>query len=145
MAAITRRGQAPTLADPAGTGPFRLARLDRTRRVISLTAFADHALGRPYVDTNPSALAGHPDGARAANFSAAIDNAAHEQLIAAVAREAHVRALGAALTRTSRQLHTLEQRVAPELAATVAAVDRALEERDREEHIRLRHLRQHRR
>jgi H(+)-transporting ATP synthase subunit D len=67
-----------------------------------------------------------------------------QQLIAAVAREAHVRALGAALTRTSRQLHTLEQRVAPELAATVGAIDRALEERDREEHTRLRHLRQRR-
>ncbi|HTJ47267.1 MAG TPA: V-type ATP synthase subunit D [Kofleriaceae bacterium] len=64
-----------------------------------------------------------------------------EQLIDSVAREAHVRALGAALARTSRQLHTLEQRVAPELAARAASIARALDERDREDHTRLRRLR----
>jgi len=62
-------------------------------------------------------------------------------LLAALTRETQVRALGAALSRTSRQLHTLEQRVAPELAARVARVARALDERDREEHNRLRRLR----
>ncbi len=100
----------------------------------------------PVWDRGLAARATAPGTTSPALFTAASRfEALAQQLIAAVAREAHVRALGAALTRTSRQLHTLEQRVAPELAATVAAVDRALEERDREEHIRLRHLRQHRR
>lgn len=66
------------------------------------------------------------------------------QLLEAIAREAHVRALGAALTRASRQLHTLEQRVAPALIARMATVSRALAERDREDYGRLRNLR-HRR
>lgn len=62
-------------------------------------------------------------------------------LLDAAARELHVRALGQALGRTSRQLHTLEQRVAPDLRARIAAVTRALDEREREEHTRLRQLR----
>jgi H(+)-transporting ATP synthase subunit D len=66
------------------------------------------------------------------------------RLLAAAAREVHVRALGAALARTSRQLHTLEQRVAPELATHVAEVGRALAERDREDQTRLRKLRERR-
>jgi len=63
------------------------------------------------------------------------------QLLDAVAREARVRAVSAALSRASRQLHTLEQRVAPELAARIATTARALDERDREDQTRLRNLR----
>lgn len=63
------------------------------------------------------------------------------QLLEGVAREARVRALGDALARTSRQLHTLEQRVVPELDAQIASTMRALDERDREDQVRLRHLR----
>ncbi|MBK9034734.1 MAG: V-type ATP synthase subunit D [Myxococcales bacterium] len=66
------------------------------------------------------------------------------ELLDAAARELHVRALGQALARTSRQLHTLEQRVAPALRARLAAIGRALDEREREEHTRLRQLRRHR-
>jgi V/A-type H+/Na+-transporting ATPase subunit D len=64
------------------------------------------------------------------------------RLLDAAAREVHVRALGAALARTSRQLHTLEQRVAPELTRRVVEVGRALAERDREDQTRLRKLRE---
>lgn len=66
------------------------------------------------------------------------------ELLDAASRELHVRALSQALARTSRQLHTLEQRVAPELRERIAAIGRALDEREREEHTRLRQLR-HRR
>lgn len=66
------------------------------------------------------------------------------KLLDAVTREAHVHALGTALARTSRQLHTLEQRVVPELAARIAQVGGALDERDREDHTRLRNLRDRR-
>lgn len=63
------------------------------------------------------------------------------QLLQAVARESRVRALGTALARTARQLHTLEQRVAPELAARAHDIAAALDERDREDQTRLRTLR----
>ena len=62
------------------------------------------------------------------------------RLFEALAREARVRAVGAALARASRQLHTLEQRVAPELDAEIARTSRALDERDREDQTRLRAL-----
>lgn len=62
-------------------------------------------------------------------------------LVHAIARESQVRALATALARTARQLHTLEQRVAPELAARAASVASALDERDREDQLRLRLLR----
>jgi len=67
------------------------------------------------------------------------------RLLQAVTRESQVRALGSALARTARQLHTLEQRVMPELAARVAEVRIALDERDREDQTRLRTLRARRR
>jgi H(+)-transporting ATP synthase subunit D len=63
------------------------------------------------------------------------------ELLDAAARELHVRAIGQALGRTSRQLHTLEQRVAPSLRARIDAIDRALGEREREEQTRLRRMR----
>jgi V/A-type H+-transporting ATPase subunit D len=62
-------------------------------------------------------------------------------LVDAASRELHVRSLGEALARTSRQLQTLEQRVAPSLRDRIAAIAAALDEREREEHARLRRLR----
>ena len=44
------------------------------------------------------------------------------ELLDAAARELHVRSLGAALTRTSRQLHTLEHKVAPALRNKIATI-----------------------
>jgi V/A-type H+-transporting ATPase subunit D len=64
-----------------------------------------------------------------------------ERLLSAAALDLRLRALARALERTSRQLHTLEQRVAPELRARITTVARALDEREREEHTRLRRLR----
>ncbi|MEP6860332.1 MAG: V-type ATP synthase subunit D [Deltaproteobacteria bacterium] len=60
------------------------------------------------------------------------------RLLEALAPEARVRALGASLARASRQLHTLEQRIRPALDAEIAATTRALDERDRDDHVRLR-------
>jgi V/A-type H+-transporting ATPase subunit D len=61
-------------------------------------------------------------------------------LLDAAPREMLIRRLGEALARTSRQLNTLDQRVAPALRAQIATVQRTLEEREREEHLRLKHL-----
>jgi V/A-type H+-transporting ATPase subunit D len=63
-----------------------------------------------------------------------------ELLLDAATREMLMRRLGEALSQTSRQVHTLERRVAPTLESQMAGVRRTLEEREREEHLRLRHL-----
>ena len=50
---ITQRGEPPKQARNgrvAGSGPFRLVRIDRQKRRIRLLAAANHFAGRPYVD-----------------------------------------------------------------------------------------------
>lgn len=63
-----------------------------------------------------------------------------ELLLDAAPREMLIRRLGEALAQTSRQVNTLERRVAPALRRDMAGVRRALEEREREERLRLKHL-----
>jgi len=62
-------------------------------------------------------------------------------LLEAAAGEMLLRRLGEALARTSRQVNMLEQRLAPTLSEQVARVRRTLDEREREEHRRLKWLR----
>jgi vacuolar-type H+-ATPase subunit D/Vma8 len=61
-------------------------------------------------------------------------------LIEAAPREQRVRRLGQAVAQASRMMRTLEQRVAPELERRIVTVRRQLDEREREDRIRLRHL-----
>lgn len=63
-----------------------------------------------------------------------------ELLLDAAGREMLIRRLGEALSHTSRQLNTLEQRVAPELEAQIARTRSILDEREREEHARIQQL-----
>jgi V/A-type H+-transporting ATPase subunit D len=63
-----------------------------------------------------------------------------ELLLDAAPREMLLRRLGEALAQTSRQVNTLERRVTPALERRLAAVRRALDEREREERLRLKHL-----
>lgn len=63
-----------------------------------------------------------------------------ELLLDAAPREMLIRRLGEALSQTSRQVNMLERRVAPDLRAEMVGVRRALEEREREERLRLKHL-----
>ena len=63
-----------------------------------------------------------------------------ELLLAAANREALLRRLGEALARTSRQVNTLERRLGPALRADLSAIRRTLDEREREEHLRLERL-----
>jgi V/A-type H+-transporting ATPase subunit D len=49
-----------------------------------------------------------------------------------------LRSLGHAVAQTSRQVRALERRVEPELASAVATMTNLLDEREREEHLRLR-------
>jgi V/A-type H+-transporting ATPase subunit D len=60
-----------------------------------------------------------------------------ELLLDAAPRELLLQRLGFALTRTSRQVNTLEHRVAPSIRREVLRARRTLEEREREEHTRL--------
>lgn len=76
----------------------------------------------------------------AATTAAAHFEALAELLLDAAPREMLIRRLGDALARTSRQVHTLERRVAPTLERQMIEVRRTLDEREREEHLRLKHL-----
>lgn len=61
-----------------------------------------------------------------------------ELLLAAAPQEMLLRRLGGALAQTSRQVQTLERLVSPRLSAEIARVRRVLDEREREERLRLR-------
>jgi H(+)-transporting ATP synthase subunit D len=63
-----------------------------------------------------------------------------ELLLDAANREALLARLAEALSRTSRQVNTLEQRLGPELSTQRTVIRRALDEREREEHLRLQRL-----
>lgn len=63
-----------------------------------------------------------------------------EQLLDAAPQEHAMRRLGHALSRTTRLVNTLEQRIAVRLAADLIEIRRTLSEREREEHLRIRRL-----
>jgi H(+)-transporting ATP synthase subunit D len=63
-----------------------------------------------------------------------------EQLLDAAPREHAMRRLGLELSRTTRLVNTLEQRVAVRLANEVTGMRRTLGEREREEHVRVKRL-----
>lgn len=80
----------------------------------------------------------------AASNAASRYEALADLLIDAAPREQRVRRLGEAVSRASRQLRTLEHQLAPRVARQIAAVRQQLDEREREERLRLKHV-QHRR
>ena len=63
-----------------------------------------------------------------------------ELLLEAASREILLRRLGEALAQTSRQVHTLERRVSPQLQRDIARVRQVLDERERDERLRLSRL-----
>lgn len=63
-----------------------------------------------------------------------------ELLLDAASTELLLRRLAEALARTTRQVNTLERRVAPGLEHEIARVRQLLEEREREDHGRLKRL-----
>jgi V/A-type H+-transporting ATPase subunit D len=67
-----------------------------------------------------------------------------EQLVDAAPQEQVMRRLGQALSRTTRLVNTLEQRVAVQLKHDMVAIRRTLEEREREDTLRLKRLLQRR-
>lgn len=67
-----------------------------------------------------------------------------EVLLGIASRELHLRRLGEELQETSRRINALEQLVIPRLSADAARIDVALEERTREEAVRLKRFRRSR-
>ena len=63
-----------------------------------------------------------------------------ELLLEAASGELLVRRLADGLARTTRQLNTLDQRVEPGLQEQIRETERVLEEREREEVLRIRHV-----
>jgi V/A-type H+-transporting ATPase subunit D len=95
-------------------------------------------LDRPPVRRTPHARGVPPSAASgaAATATGAFEELA-ELLLDAANREALLRRLGEALNRTSRQVNTLERRLEPALRAHLTSIHRTLDEREREEHLRL--------
>ena len=67
-----------------------------------------------------------------------------ELLLDAANRETLLRRLGEAVSRTSRQVNSLERRIGPDLDHRITLIRRALDEREREEHLRLSRLQRQR-
>jgi len=63
-----------------------------------------------------------------------------EQLLDAAPQEHLMRRLGQVLSRTTRLVNTLEQRVATGLSLELSLIQRTLEEREREERLRVKRL-----
>jgi vacuolar-type H+-ATPase subunit D/Vma8 len=63
-----------------------------------------------------------------------------ELVLEALPKEQLVRRLGIALNKATRQVNTLQLRVEPALTGELASVKRTLEERERDERSRLRHV-----
>jgi V/A-type H+-transporting ATPase subunit D len=61
-------------------------------------------------------------------------------LVEAAPREMLLRRLGQAVAQTSRQVRALERRVQPALESAITRMTGLLDEREREEHLRLRHF-----
>ena len=80
-----------------------------------------------------------PTPAASVEAAAAFETLA-QLLVEAAPREMMLRRLGQAVARTSRQVRALERRVEPALAVAVSTMTSLLDEREREEHLRLRHF-----
>lgn len=95
----------------------------------------------PQVVRSLAARATAPGPADAAAVEAAGDfERLLELVLVAAPREFLLRRLGHELSRATRLVNTLEQRVSVELKADLARIRRTLEEREREEHLRLKRL-----
>jgi V/A-type H+-transporting ATPase subunit D len=98
-------------------------------------------LVRPADGRGTSPASWGPTGAEAARGH----EEALEVLLRIASRELHLARLGEEVQETSRRINALEQLVLPALAREAARVEAALDERDREDAVRLKRLRAKRR
>ena len=149
IAACTARAYPALLAALSGEGSEGLGAIGWPGRDLQVEIRSGQVwgiaiveiLGRPAVRRTPQAR-GVPPGAVSGPVAEATE--AFEELtdllLDAANRETLLSHLGEALSRTSRQVNTLERRLQPALEADLAAIRRTLDEREREEHVRLERL-----
>lgn len=136
--------------------------LDGEARLESLAGVADRdvpvrvslrrvwGVPTPSVAAPPLARAADARGSSPTSWGPAAVEAArrHEEalevLLRIASRELHLARLGEEIQETSRRINALEQLVLPSLAAEGARIDAALDERDREDAVRLKRLRRRR-
>lgn len=93
----------------------------------------------PLLDRTLEARGTHPGPTRAATVEAAeAFETLAQLLLEAAPRDMLLRTLGRSVAQTSRQVRALERRVEPALASAVNRMTSLLDEREREEHTRLR-------
>jgi H(+)-transporting ATP synthase subunit D len=133
----------------SASGSDRLAPLGWPTREIEVELGAIELWGlrtvalqnRPIVARGLAARGVLPAAAEAAGQEAARDFETLVELVLRAAPEEHVmRRLGQALSRTTRLVNTLEQRTAVRLMADLADIRRTLDERERDEHLRVKRL-----
>ena len=95
----------------------------------------------PRTSAGTSPASWGPSGAEAARRH----EEALEVLLRIASRELHLARLGEEIQETSRRINGLEQLVLPALAREAARIEAALDERDREDAVRLKRLRAKRR
>lgn len=120
--------------------PLREIRLELRPAVVWGIPVSD-VTNRPPIARTPDARGTAPSltGPAAAGAADHFERLA-DLLLDAAPREQRVRRLGDAVARSTRQMRTLEQRVVPDLLSQIATVRRQLEEREREDRLRLKHL-----
>jgi H(+)-transporting ATP synthase subunit D len=147
--ALTARAYPALLAALAAHGAAGVRALGWPRREVGLEMEAGTVWGvavssiarRPPLARTLGARGTPPasSGLAAAHAATAFERLT-ELLLDAAPREMLIRRLGEALSRTSRQVNMLERRVAPGLRGEIVGVRRVLEEQEREERMRLKHL-----
>lgn len=142
------------LLDALAEGHQSLTDLGVPERRIEVELTPTHLWGIAVADVERTApvrrtleARGTPPGSTSRAVVIASDRfeSALELLIAAAPAEMRVARLADAVARTAQQLHVLEERVEPELVGAIAGTRRTLEEREREEHHRLKRLLERRR
>jgi V/A-type H+-transporting ATPase subunit D len=98
-------------------------------------------IGRPQIQRMIDARGMSPGTAGpAATETARRFEALAERLLDIAGAEQRLKRISEAVAEESRHLRTLEQRVAPALTTQISTLKRALQEREREEYLRLKHL-----
>lgn len=152
IAARTRRAYEALLPAVARLGAEGLSAAGWPTRELSVEVRAGSVWGVPVASitshspvvrapearTLAAAGVGYATLAAAELFEKLVDG-----LLDAAPREALLRNLGEAVARTSRQLNVLERNLAPSLRLDVRGIRQALDEREREERVRVRMLAQH--
>jgi V/A-type H+-transporting ATPase subunit D len=131
------------LASLALAAPREIPLQVSVRRVwgVPTPSVASPPLQRPADARGTSPGSWGPTGAEAARGH----EEALEVLLRIASRELHLARLGEEVQETSRRINALEQLVLPALAREAARVEAALDERDREDAVRLKRLRAKRR